>query len=346
MYKNQAVRRLEELNEMLSDTYEPSLDRLRAQDRRDFPTTGHMPGGKSDEILGVETEKFPFFDWKEIGKHGSTILWNYGMFKLTSYVKDYLEGRKDDNFLNKIIYIEADRRRELSEQNFRTHFVKAFPKFAAWYGFSKGSSMIDKVYTIEYKGYEIPIFIKDFYSVEEPTPEKIREAIDFVEDKGKSPYDEAGKLEPYYNELAFNEYRAAIKYTRSDFKRLPDPKYFARWLVMNDAWMVQQYGKMKEVMNVTSSKGNEYVVKEYSRPKPKDVFSFWFIGDIIYDLVDTGFDKLQAYVISKGFSEATQQTLIKEEYKMIWDIITTLAQRRPTQLEFDLTKPKYRHLWS
>ena len=168
----------------------------------------------------------------------------------------------------------------------------------------------------------------------------------FVEDKGKSPYDETGKLEPYYNELAFNEYRAAIKYTRSDFKRLPDPKYFARWLVMNDAWMVQQYGKMKEVMNVTSSKGNEYIVKEYSRPKPKDVFSFWFIGDIIYDLVDTGFDKLQAYVISKGFSEATQQTLIKEEYKMIWDIITTLAQRRPTQLEFDLTKPKYRHLWS
>lgn len=279
---------------------------------------------------------YPFVDYAKFQTDFWTMTKAY--FKRTVASLFKTDPEKRETVISKLLGAVVDSVYTMNEQEFCVKWQEIFPKVAAWQAFAESPADIKFMYTLEYKRngntYEVPIYLQAGKDTD-PTDEMIAKAIDTVRDTHESPYND---------ESASTFYRAgfskigAEKFTRGDFKRLPDPKNFRRWFVMDECWNMQQQGRVKEVKEKKDTKGTKWTVRKYGQEPAMSKFLYWAIGDKIYDMIDAPFDPMQRYMEKAGLPPDAQQTLIKEEYKMIAGIRRSFMRgtgRYP--LDFDLT---------
>ena len=274
-------------------------------------------------------EKFPLIDFEQFSEMGGWRLpFLYAGYKIAEHLRDRLEKDRTDKKKSILGELMNSYRIKWS-QDFDTVVANAFPKPYAWYRFSEGASTIDVLYTVEHGGLEYPVYMLR-EDQRKPEEKELAENIEYVVKNGESPYESVEKIRPFYNDN-FSK-KAAVKLTRGDFSRLADPRHFTRWFVMDDTWLIQQYGKEIERMEISTSAGRK-TVKAYKRPGKGAVFSYWFAGDLIYDLIDGPFDVIQRR-IEKYMNEDAERVFLKNEYKMISGVIRSLFNPKPVPLTY------------
>lgn len=276
---------------------------------------------------------------------------NYALAKLSEYgyekvrerrVEQYRRGEPPSRFLGAI-----DRLLEQAKTGFTQQFdvgvQKISPRIAIYRAFWNGASAADRLYTVEFEDagliYEMPVYLKK-EEQEEPSTELLQENIKKIVTAKVSPYND--ELSQFYQPL-FNY--GVVKYTRNDYNAFLDQVTWRKWLVRMGLWNHQQFGIEEGRWSLTMTTGNttrDYTIRQYSRPGLLNRFLYWFLGDLVYDVIDWPFDRIQEateVAIDNGWAPHTlRDDLVAAEYKGISGLLRTLFRnylRHP--LEFDLS---------
>jgi hypothetical protein len=274
-------------------------------------------------------KKYPFIDFSQIG-HLPGMLYDYGAYKLIEKYNPKQSERKTK--VSKTIGGSLDLYGSIRKSNFVAKFPRVTPKVAVWKDFSDGASKLDRLYTVEIHGAEMPVYMAERKDPE-PTDEMLEENIKFARDKKESQYNATEKTVPFYDE---DWTRAATnKYTDQDFELLEDKKEFRKWLVRDDTTLWRQFGKLdkEKELQVDNAK---YNVKVYKKPGRFITWLYWAAGDQMYNAIDTLYNPLQKWLL-KGPKDLVQY-LLKLEYKAISGARRTLFSRQYPQLAYDLTE--------
>ena len=284
-------------------------------------------------------KKYPFVDWGELQEN----FWPLVKYSITRGIakagQNALPAASRNTVLKKIVGGLFDGMYTFGDQQVKTRWQQSCPKIAAWQMFGRTPAEIKCLYTTEVTKngvtYEIPVYVQS-PDDPDPTDDIFQSNLDHVRDNEESPYNQEGKMRSFYREDF--SLIGAEKFTREDFNRLQDPESFRRWFTMDECWNIQQFGEHVATETKTDTHGNTYTIRKYKRESDPMKWLYWTAGDIIYDFVDAPFDPLQRYVESIGLPPDSQQTLIKEEYKMIAGIRRSVfrnTSRNP--MDFDLT---------
>jgi hypothetical protein len=287
--------------------------------------------------------KYPFVNWTAFAENGNglKIPFYYAIKKALTPIKKNLESyvmSGGDLITNMLIYPVVSGIQNLAEQQFGAKSQEVFPKFRAWYDFSRGASTIERLYTVAYTvggvTREFPLYITAGGDPQ-PTDDKLESGIKTVIDDHKSPLNGT--------EIGGEFYRSdfsligAEKYTRGDFKKLVEPGFFRKWFIRDDTWLIQQYGERDLTLERdVLVNGTTHHVNVYKRPSEFLYLIYWGVGDKIYDIIDTPYDPLQKY-IEKRIPKQAQQILLRDEYKTIAGVRRGLFNTARTPLEYDMT---------
>jgi hypothetical protein len=288
-------------------------------------------------VIGMEgLKKYPLLDGTEFAKDGLGMVFDYALYKLINAVKPSEQSRTTKK--KKVFGALLDNIEIAYRQNFREKYQRVTPKIAAWSRYADGASTVEDLYTVELHGAELPVYIMSEKDTE-PTDDTLAENIKTVRDTKTSPYNERDQIIPYYYGR-FSDI-AAEKYTREDLNNIEDPHEFRKWLVRDDTWKIQQWGKRDPSKEkVIMVDGVPYQTKVYTRPGKLRSWLYWAVGDKIYDAIDAPYDPLQKRV-EKGMTPDARQILLKQEYKAITTAIRAFFSifftGRTPQLQYDLT---------
>jgi hypothetical protein len=282
----------------------------------------------------AELQKYPLWDSKKLADEGFGLVKDYVFYKAIDWLKPPEEERKTKAW--KIIGEALDSTQEFQRQGYITKLNSVFPKLAIWNRYSEGASKIEKLYTVQIHGAELPVYITE-KGDEKPKEDSIRENIKKARDVKESPYNDKGSMIRYYNDNFSN--KAATKYSRGDFDKIEDQAEFRKWFVRDDTWLIQQYGdRLHEDEMDVDLDGISYHVKVYSKPSRLMNWFYWAAADKIYDFVDGPFDVIQDRIEAELGTDA-RQLLLKNEYKAITGLIRSLFSTRSPELNYDCTEP-------
>lgn len=309
---------------------------------QDGPLLGYLAGSGERR----ELPKYPFIDGGKFKQNWGRLITYYIVKKASQGYRERLGQRTEVGLTAKNIFRDfVDLTIEGISQQFDTLFLDTFPKLRAWDGYYNGASKIDTLYTVEFMGYELPIYARDIDDPE-PTEDKLKESVNTVATTLKSPLNG-----PEFRNLFDGNFTySANKITRNDYSRLIDQNIFQKWFTRDEAWVIQQYGKRVDNdidKEITLDNGTTYKVRCYKRPPKEGMFKsvlfwHWAIGDKIYDLVDVFFDPIQyriedlekSGIVPEGYT----QHLVNREYKVISNVFRTIFRNSSRlRLEFDLT---------
>ncbi len=245
---------------------------------------------------------------------------------------------------------------EWAHQDYQTLFSRLFPKPAAWYGFSRGTTITDELYTVQWDitdsegtfTAEIPIYIKSAPTNDNPNPanpsdDELRRGIKYIKDHGRSQYNEANQMSGIFNP-DFNLY-SLRKYTRGDSERWRPQNQLNGWLGRRDFFIIHEKGKVIEERNTTlgavdPTDGATYRIRKYKNPSKFNVWLYNFVGDKIYDAIDWFWD----FIGQDNLPEQAQQNFLKREFRFIDKLARTpfrSYERYP--LIFDLGRGMREH---
>ncbi|MEM5797955.1 MAG: hypothetical protein QXG26_00980 [Candidatus Aenigmatarchaeota archaeon] len=247
----------------------------------------------------------------------------YAGHKLLEKINIPEEKRK--NLASDIIGGLLDSWTELYRQKYKTLPRKIAPGLMIELDFSNGATTIRELYTVEYNGAEVPIYLKSYATEQGPTDEELKKGIEFVIKNNKSPYWTPTKGVPRI-ESKLNKYingafthLAAKKYTRLDYgSGVEILEYaFLERFVRDETWLMQQYGPVIDSKTITLDDGTNWKVNVYGRPNKLMTYAYWKFGDLYYDMIDTTFDPIQDMLDNLGISEVGQASFVLDEYKAI-----------------------------
>ncbi|MBI4020232.1 MAG: hypothetical protein HY367_02785 [Candidatus Aenigmarchaeota archaeon] len=238
---------------------------------------------------------------------------------------------------------------EYGRQNLQALITNTFPKLHFWDLWSYGITNIDKLYTIEHKGAELPVYIKADKG-SEPSPEIIQQHIGYLLDNNMSIYNYQINTDLQFFERKTQE-QTLNKYSRGDYEnQFVDPDRFRRWLVRDECWYVQQFGdQLQAEERDVNVRGQQYHVKVYRKPHRSILnWAYWFAGDQLYDIIDMPFDNVQRLVETgiqvAGIPRDLLETLTEFEYTGIAAtrraIFSAFSPARVVELEFDVRGPQ------
>lgn len=210
---------------------------------------------------------------------------------------------------------------------------KSFPKVSALLDFLDGSSTIQAVYTAEFQGKQVPIYLSS-KKEQEPSDEELKAAIEHVKKEKRSPYQDGSykALSPFYRkdfnspglDVLFNEDTGRDSY-------IQDPSFAVDWVIRDEIGDIARAG-IEDGKYSKVAYGAK--IRKFFRPSKATIFAGWSVRDLAYDFFDYLVYaplKAGAYAIS-GSSPWTQR-LVKDNYKA-----ATLLSRGvlPSGVSFDL----------
>jgi|GEM_PF-1843171 len=264
-------------------------------------------------------EGYPFIDFKDLSRNWYTMPIHYGLVKLFSLYTTPPEDR--GTLASKIVGGMCDSGKKLNQQQLSSKLMDSFPKIMVWNDFANSTSIINEIYTVGWSNKEIPVYFRA-KGGPAATDDVISEGIRFVRDKKtvknriQSPYNSISgnyDINKFYRQ-GFSRL-AADKFTRGDYDTFIDPSTFNPWFVRDDSWYIQQYGTKTVEKNLTVD-GTTYKVKCYEKPEKFSMWWYWFVGDMVYDFIDSFFDPVQE-TVGRLFTTEAQQDFVKSEYRMI-----------------------------
>lgn len=205
------------------------------------------------------------------------------------------------------------------------------PKFEIWRDFARGSSVIDRMYTLELDSDQLPLFMQA-KGAEPPTMQELQENARFIVENGQSPYNGPNDLIPddkltYLYSNSFNNL-AIAKYMRGDVDepKIRDPAKLRKWLVREDTWAIQQYGNSRgavvkdggvemEINSITID-GTPCTVRAYGKPSKLRSWWYWFVGDVLYDTFTNIFYPAQDF-FAEAYSPEGFQSKIEDKFKRV-----------------------------
>jgi hypothetical protein len=275
--------------------------------------------------------QYPFVDAKEFRKDFWGLLKDYAIYNVIDAVKPSYKTRERSKGMNALGRL-LDSQELMYEQSFFEKKNRIFPKLAAWNRFSKGASKIDRLYTVEMYGIEMPVFMSK-KGDEDPTDEILTENIRSAKRDKESVFNQKKMILNLYDDK-FSDV-AAEKYSRSDMSKREDPYEFRNYFIRDDSWLIQQYGKRDEKREKEIDvDGERYQIKVYMKPSRWRNWLYWAIGDKIYDIIDAPFDPIQKRA-EKNMTPDARQIMLREEYKVITSLIRALMRSRSPQLDYE-----------
>ncbi|MBI4176012.1 MAG: hypothetical protein HY518_02320 [Candidatus Aenigmarchaeota archaeon] len=239
---------------------------------------------------------------------------------------------------------------EWGSQSTDAIITNAIPKIDFWRRWAHGITNIEKIYTVTYRDAEIPVFIKKRGGVD-PTPEVLTQNIEYVLNYNMSIYNYLINLDLEFYERKVAE-KTLNKYSRGDYEnRFVDPDRFRKWLVRDEVWYIQQFGReMFDEERDVGVRGTQYRIKVYEKPeKGFSNWAYWFLGDQLYDFIDIPYDRIQRLVeIGQqvaGVPVDVMETLTEFEYRGIAAARRGMSyplSPRVNSIEFDLRGPQGR----
>lgn len=220
-----------------------------------------------------------------------------------------------------------------TEQEYKGRIQDMFGQFMVQYQFMKGSSNIERFYTVHYRGHEVPVFAQAKGSAA-PTQEALQHQVEeVIRTGGVSPLND--KLSALFrHDFIF----AVNQYMRGDYGQFIDPGKASEWLPRDDGWIIQQYGQQ-----TIEAGGQQHRISSFNRASPLKTWLYWSVGDKLYDAVDIIFDPVQRVLetaIEKGvLPDKIRQVFTEQEYKGIAAIRRAIFSSGRPSLEFDLTGP-------
>ncbi len=313
-------------------------------------------------------QSWPFIDWKaweEYRESGGSLTKLTGKFLVSeaaSYLSDTLEetrrrghiirkrrmrqegllGRREEppvSMFSEYVYGGLSALLNVvstvNRHAYKSKLAELFPKAAAWFGFSEGTTVTDEMYTVEMplldqhgneldQRGEFVIAIKPKKTdrtprPEDPTVEQLKAGIQSIKQNGKSPFNETGQnalSHQLYNDN-FDLY-SIKKYTRGDSERVKPPLQLRGWIARRDLFITHAAGRVVDtqtvnVQNIDPADNTNYVVRRYK--KPGRIRNWWFnvVGDKVYDTLDYMWDMIQ----HEKLPEQALQKFLKEEFKVI-----------------------------
>lgn len=284
----------------------------------------------------AELEQFPLVDFEKLDKVPS-IVGNYVAAEGLGYIGDAMEPEKGqkETLPHSLLRGAINSTAQMNRQKYITGINDVAPGLAVQKRFSEGASKIEKLYCVEYDGFDVPVYMTEKEDIA-PNDDVLTKNVKSIKDNLRSAYDEKGMIIELYNDNFGN--KAASKYTRGDVDKIEDVLEFRNWFIRDDTWLMQQYGdRIHDDEKTIEVDGESFYVKVYARPSTLQTWMYWAVGDKIYDFIDAGFDPVQEE-IEKYLSPDARQLMLKEEYKVITSVIRSVFSSRSPELRYDLRK--------
>lgn len=244
---------------------------------------------------------------------------NYVVGKASGFAASLISATDDPKTLSEISkYLLHKTLLEKSKGTAAANEAKinsSFPKVGSLLDFLDGSSELKVVYTGEFDGKQVPIYLaKDEEA--EPTDDELKKAIEHVKGEKRSPYQDSGyrALNQFYREnfsspgldVLLNEDTAKDAY-------VPDPSFIKDWVVRDEIGDLAGGGIEDKTYERTAY---GVKVRRFYRQSKFDIFLRWSARDLAYDFFDyLIYAPIKAAVhLFAGTSLATQK-LVKDNYK-------------------------------
>ncbi|RLJ08039.1 MAG: hypothetical protein DRP16_02205 [Candidatus Aenigmatarchaeota archaeon] len=302
-----------------------------------------MPGDSK-----FQPPKVPFVNTDALKRNIFALPFYYIVKKATEGYRADIREKKEKGITPKSILGDL---LGITIENFSQHFdvlfLETFPKIKTWEKYKEGATKIERLFTVEFMGYELPVYACDIDDPE-PTTDMLKKAVTTVKQTYKSPLNGEEAAEFFRGPFS----QAANKITRGDYGRIIDPIRFNKWFSRMEMYMIQQNDPKEKEYRITLDNGESFTIRMYRKRRDRSLLESltntrgrvfrYILEDKIYDLIDWFFDPIQEKIMeweSSGFiPEGYTQALVKREYKVISRFVRDIY-RNPSRppLEFDLT---------
>ncbi len=228
-----------------------------------------------------------------------------------------------DSVLDAFKYMPGRLLQVLGSQAESLGLRKMLPKVAAYLGFWKGATKIDRLYTAEINGEDVWICAEGG-EIGAPTDSELKDGIRHAVVEKKSPFNDYVNIKRLYNE-DFGELGSGQKYSRGDLGRaVIDEDVFYSWFCRDEAWKIQQKGRVESERQLTvdiNGTPRTYTVRAHVNPRRDGflgklgMFLDWAFADQWYNFWDWPMDIVER--LSGDVSAGIKQDMLKPQVKFI-----------------------------
>jgi hypothetical protein len=237
---------------------------------------------------------------------------------------------ENDNLINIFLKGVKSSFEKTTDQTYYSEAKKYFPFFAQRYGFWKGFSKVDRIYTMvldkDGKKIEKPLFVLKKGEKEPSSFEDVQKQ------RGVSPANPE-LFARYYNDIC-SLTGSLERYTNSSLKDIEDLIPFKRDLAEIDMNNIQSFGKITDTPVQRSENGQTFIIRKYEKPHglttylPNEAFNW------VYDFMDILFyGPVQALFGSEFAKQAVAEAESTAHINLRRSASSSLSGREPVKWE-------------